>query len=398
MLHYIFTYYIILWPFSLLHVTWIILKYVSVVIVIFINLILFWTIWYIYRPGSIPELNAGPFPAKFPYRNEFEPNICVGGTSDRNGEIPSLLNNRKRSADEVIQGGEDTVKKVTARRGRPVKGTVSDGMFNVMPDILGGNRIYDLNNFRNNGEINDRNYNSENHGNQLPESTLYRVDHNGNYEAVMNTGGTTIVQPKILKKPRKQNNNNPKTIRIYKNKKDANNNNLLSTNEENEKNVQNNNLNNNNLTQSRGDKSEINAMDALFWALDQQENIKLKQLEKDKEKDKEIVKVKEKNNERNDIGDNNDIKINGKFECNTKEEEEKDDDNVNNNSDHSNDSNNQIETNEKFENYSKIEISSENEKIIENENGDEEEKVGYEISKNEMNRRKDNDEMDIELK
>ena len=306
----------------------------------------------------------------------------MGNNSDRHGEIPSLLNNRKRSADDVIQGsGEDTVtvKKVTARRGRPVKGTVADGMFNVMPDILGGNRIYDANNFRNNGEINDRNYNTENHGNQLPESTLYRVDHNGNYEAIINTGSnTTIVQPKILKKPRKQNNNNPKTIRIYKNKKDLNNNILISTNEENEKNMQNNNSN-----QSRGDKSEINAMDALFWALDQQESIKLKQLEKDKEKDKDKEKEKKisngKSNGINDISDNNDVDTNGKLEFDTKEEE-KNDDNVNNNN---NNSNNEIEieTNEKFDNNSKIETSSENEKI--KENGDEEEKVHYEITKNE---------------
>ena len=261
-------------------------------------------------------------------------------------------------------------------------------MFNVMPDILGGNRIYDVNNFRNNGEINDRNYNAENHGNQLPESTLYRVDHNGNYEAVTNTGSTTtIVQPKILKKPRKQNNNNPKTIRIYKNKKETNNNILSSTNEENEKNVQNNNLNNN-LNQSRGDKSEINAMDALFWALDQQENIKLKQLEKEKDKDKD--KDKEINNEKNNICDNNDVNINEKLEYNTKEKE-RNDDNVNNNS------NNIIETNEKSDNNNKIEISSENKKI--KENGDEEEKVGYEIEKNKTNGGSiDDDEMDIESK
>ena len=180
-----------------------------------------------------------------------------------------------------------------------------------------------MSNFRNNGDINNNgNYSVENHGNhgngsQLPESTLYRVDSNGNYEAVTNTNN--IIQPKILKKPRKANINNPKTIKISKHKKDLITKNLLS--DDDGKNIQNINVGLNlglnqgqNRGENRGEKSEINAMDALFWALDhdQQENDKLKQLEKEKEKEKEKEREIELEKEKGKKDDNS-VNMDEKF-------------------------------------------------------------------------------------
>ena len=361
----------------------------------------------------MPELNVGPFPAKFPYRNEFEPNHNINNDISNN-------NNRKRNGDDVFQG-ENTVKKVTGRRGRPVKGTGYEGS----PDILGGNRIYDSNNmnnnnnvhnmsnFRNNGDTNnDRNngngnYSSENHGNhgnrnQLPESTLYRVDSNGNYEAVINTNN--IIQPKILKKPRKSNINNPKTIKISKNKKDLMNNNL-SISDEDGKNIQNDNLGSNlnsnlGLNQSqnrgeiRGEKTEINAMDALFWALDhdQQENDKLKQLEKDKEREREREREREKEVEKGE-NDDNTVNIDENFKENGEEKS---------GNEHKNEkvkvkqmcSSNESNSNNVILTESKEMIGvKENEKM--EERGDEEEKVGGEKERRETEN--ENDKMDTEL-
>ena len=367
----------------------------------------------------MPELNVGPFPAKFPYRNEFEPNHNVNNNDISNN------NNRKRNGDDVFLG-ENTVKKVSGRRGRPVKGTGYEGSLNGMPDILGGNRIYDSNNmnnnihnmsnFRNIGDINnDRNngnYSSENHGNhgnhgngnQLPESTLYRVDSNGNYEAVINTNN--IIQPKILKKPRKSNINNPKTLKISKNKKDLMNNNLLISDEDG-KNIQNNNLGLNlslglNQTQirgeNRGEKTVINAMDALFWALDhdQQENDRLKQLEKDKEREREKEREKEiekgKNHD-NTVNIDENLKEIGE-EKNGDEHESKNANETKMCTSNESNSNNVILTERK-----EMIGVEENEKM--EERGDEEEKVGGEKERRENENENENEneknKMDTEI-
>lgn len=204
------------------------------------------------------ETNSSSFPSKFPYRNEFETseNSSSSVASSHHNDHPT--HSRKRGGDEM--SGEDPKnKKPTGRRGRPVKGTIGDVNGVIGGVTVGRGHVFQDLHFGRKNVCTD----GEGQGGQGMDGDLGSATH-GQYAAENWTQST--------KKPRKAPNTTKKpTARMLKNKKENQDAIAHGAGEDGGRNT------------NPGGKSEINAMDALFWALEQQEQIKIKQQERDKD-------------------------------------------------------------------------------------------------------------------
>ena len=190
-----------------------------------------------------------------------------------NNEIP---NNRKRAGDDIYRD-DMKVKKQTVRKSKTVKGANTE---------MNGNQGENMGS-RNNGYQDMRGEEMDIEHVRDGDATLYRVGNNGNYEIITDTWNST-------KKPKKQSVPKiPKIPKVKKGKEQISN--LTSTSSSTSSSSSN--ISAVGVGGGVGNSNEINAMDALFWALEQQEKMKINQLEKEKRENEKNASQKQNENE-----------------------------------------------------------------------------------------------------